>query len=240
MHQWDEQMEPFATKYRVVRYDLRGFGQSKTQSAEFSNRQDVLDLLDFLKIDKAILIGASRGGTIAVDFTLEHPERVARLITVCSGPSGYEPSEAVLKSPSNAVFEKMDALAEEKRWDELCEMEIEVFVDGLGQPKDRVPLPMRERVYQMNWRNYMRLGFDGDPTPMPLQPPAAGRLNEIRVPTLVMIGELDPPGSIAASEYLSEHIPTATEYLIEEVAHLPNIEKPEMFNTLVMRFLEAT
>jgi len=240
MRMWDEQMIAFATKYRVVRYDLRGYGQSKTQSTEFSNRQDLLDVMNLLGIDKAVLIGASRGGTIAVDFALEFPDRVSKLITVCSGPSGVEIPESKVKPADNEFFAKMDELHEAQRWDELCELEIQAFVDGIGQPPDRVPLALRERIYAMNFNNFMRRGFDGKPAAQQLKPPAAGRLHEIHVPTLVMIGDLDPSGSIASAQYLAEHIPGALEYSIEDVAHLPNVEKPDMFNVLVMRFLEAT
>ena len=240
MHMWDEQMDAFATKYLTMRYDLRGYGQSKTQTTEFSNRQDLLDVMTHLGIDKAVLIGASRGGTIALDFALEHPDRVSKLITVCSGPSGVEIPESKVKPADSEFFAKMDELEEAQRWDELCELEIQAFVDGIGQPPDRVPISVRERVYAMNFSNYMRIGFDGKSKALPLKPPAAGRLDEIHVPTLVIIGDLDPSGSIAAAQYVAEHVPGAVEYSIEGVAHLPSVEKPDMFNVLVMRFLEST
>src|SRR5690349_8638123 len=76
LRQWDEQVAAFAPHYRVIRYDTRGFGKTRTEPVAFSNRQDLYELLTHLGVEKAYLIGNSRGGQIAFDFTLEHPEMV--------------------------------------------------------------------------------------------------------------------------------------------------------------------
>ena len=73
---WDAQLDEFTRRFSVIRFDARGYGRSRTEDTLFSNRQDILDLLDHLGVDKTHLIGVSRGGQIAIDFTLEHPERV--------------------------------------------------------------------------------------------------------------------------------------------------------------------
>src|SRR5260370_35885011 len=73
---WDPQFDFFARKFRVVRYDLRGFGKSEMPDLPYSNRGDLGNVLLPLKIDKAVLIGCSMGGSAAIDFTLENPERV--------------------------------------------------------------------------------------------------------------------------------------------------------------------
>ena len=88
---WDDQFALFSQQYRVLRYDMRGWGESSQELAElpFSPRYDLLGLLDTLNIQKTYLLGLSGGGSIALDFTLEHPDRVATLILVSSGLSGY-------------------------------------------------------------------------------------------------------------------------------------------------------
>src|SRR2546421_4086278 len=93
---WDEQFAVFAQRYRVVRYDQRGFGDSGliTPGEPYSDRQDLYALMQFLGIERAYLMGVSGGGALAIDFTLEHPEMVDALIPVAAGVSGYRPSEA--------------------------------------------------------------------------------------------------------------------------------------------------
>ena len=85
---WDPQFDYFADKFHVVRYDLRGFGKSEKPDLSYSNRADLGKVLQFLGIEKAALVGCSMGGSTAIDFTLEHPERVVALVTVGSGVSG--------------------------------------------------------------------------------------------------------------------------------------------------------
>ncbi|HEX8353421.1 MAG TPA: alpha/beta hydrolase, partial [Pyrinomonadaceae bacterium] len=97
---WDEQMGPLSKRFRVVRYDLRGFGRSNAEPVEFWPTEDLRALLDFLKIEKATLVGLSLGGIVAADFALEHPARVDRLILVGPGLRGYKatPDEKTLNA----------------------------------------------------------------------------------------------------------------------------------------------
>src|ERR1044071_4372018 len=85
---WDDQMRPLSKHFRGARYDLRAFGRSAAAAEPFSHLEDLRGLLDFLKVDKATLVGLSLGGIIAADFALEHPGRVERLVLVGSGLRG--------------------------------------------------------------------------------------------------------------------------------------------------------
>src|SRR6266542_985522 len=82
--QWNGQMKEFAKRHRVVRYDLRGFGRSAAAPQPFSHIEDLRALMDFLKIERATVVGRSLRGIIAAYFALEHPERVDRLVLVGS------------------------------------------------------------------------------------------------------------------------------------------------------------
>src|SRR6266849_9189416 len=73
---WDEQFEEFAKRYRVIRYDLRGFGKSAEPSGSFSPLEDLRALLGFLKVEQVTVVGGSLGGMIATDFALEYPQTV--------------------------------------------------------------------------------------------------------------------------------------------------------------------
>src|SRR5216684_3865761 len=90
---WDDQFEAFAQHFKVVRYDIRGFGDSgkrKRGMEPFSMERDLRGLLQFLGIEKTFLLGLSMGGALAIDFTLQYPEMVDALVTVAAGLSGFE------------------------------------------------------------------------------------------------------------------------------------------------------
>lgn len=87
---WDDQFETFANDYRVIRWDMRGFGKSEPVAGEFTFRDDLYALLKFLKVDKAYVVGCSMGGGASMDLTLEHPELVDALVMVGSGPTGLD------------------------------------------------------------------------------------------------------------------------------------------------------
>src|SRR5688500_19828546 len=91
LRMWDDQATALRDAYRVIRYDTRGFGRTETDAVPFSNRADIAALLDHLGEASAHVLGLSRGGSIALDFTLEHPDRVPSLIVAAGGIGGYGP-----------------------------------------------------------------------------------------------------------------------------------------------------
>ena len=90
MRMWDDQFTPFAERYRVVRYDVRGFGKSAVPAgAPYTNADDLAALLDYLDISSAAIVGLSMGGGIAIDFALAYPAMTRALIPVDSSPEGH-------------------------------------------------------------------------------------------------------------------------------------------------------
>jgi len=88
---WDDQFTEFSKRYRVIRYDVRGFGKSSVpeEGKPYSHSRDLKELLDHLNIKKTCVIGLSMGGSLAINFTLEYPDCVSSLITVDSVVNGY-------------------------------------------------------------------------------------------------------------------------------------------------------
>jgi pimeloyl-ACP methyl ester carboxylesterase len=237
---WDGQFDLFSQIYRVIRYDTRGYGRSRTENTEFSNRQDILDLFAHLGIDQAAIIGISRGGQIAIDFTIEHPERVTSLVAVAPGISGfdYKPDDSQEARLENELFTQMDELWEKKAYDQLAELEAHVWADGPSQPKGRAPA----KIYDYLYRN-VRSSFnrqDGQATPITLQPSAYSRLSAIQKPTLILIGEYDSTGAKAAAAELECQIAQARMIGVPGTAHMIPLEQPEKFNELVLAFIKET
>jgi 3-oxoadipate enol-lactonase len=233
LRMWDAQVVAFRDDYCVVRYDTRGFGRTETEAVEFSNRADIAALLDHLGEGSAHLVGISRAGSIALDFALQYPDRVRSLAIGAGGISGFESPEAEANA---ATFEEAERLWEAKDWEALSDWEADYWANGPEQPNDRVP-EIRAKVHGWVLDNYRAEKEEG--TPIVLDPPAAGRLDELTVPLLVMIGTLDEPGTQASMRHLAEAVPHARLEVFEGVAHMINLEQPNRFNALLREFLEG-
>lgn len=238
LRMWDAQAIAFAPRFRVVRYDTRGFGRSRTLDARsFANHDDLLAVMDALLVERAHLVGCSRGGGIALDFALEHPERVLSLTWVCSGVNGleYEPTEA--DQPVLERFDQMEAAFNAKEWERLNELEARFWVDGAAQPEGRADPQVYQSVLEMNRLNIIR--NDPDITAIGLDPPAAGRLHELKVPVLAIVGDLDSPDTFHAADHLAANAPNVRKAVFHNAAHVPNLEQPAEFNRVVGEFLSS-
>ena len=230
---WDDQFHRFADHFRVIRFDMRGFGKSVSAPGTFSWRQDLLELLKALHIERVALVGLSMGGALVVDFTLEHPEMVTALVPVAAGLSGFNSAH----DPVEDDFDARIAAAEQQKDLALVnELELQLWVDGPGQSSSRVPHALREGMRAMNG---LALSHTEELRPRRLDPPAAGRLGEIRVPALVVVGDLDTSGVRAACAALSSGIRGAQLVTISGVAHMVNLEQPDKFYDVVDAFLRA-
>ena len=233
---WDDQFLVFAERFQVVRYDTRGFGRSKTEDVPFSNRQDLRELLRHLGIGRASLCGVSRAGQIAIDFTLEYPEMVEALVLVAAGISGYGGGHEA-REIETQMFTEMEEAWEQRDIPRLIELEVRMWVDGPGQPPDRVDSRIRVRVRQMESETYAGNVTEGKP--QPLAPPAIDRLEDIRVPTLVVLGNLDTSGVLAMADIMARRIPGARKAVLPGTAHMLTMEKPQEFNRIILDFLSA-
>ena len=233
LRMWDAQVAALRDAYRVIRFDTRGFGRTKTDAVEFSNRADIAAVLDHLGERSAHLVGLSRGGQIALDFTIERPERVRSLVVAAGGIGGYDPPD----EPEPDAFEEAERLWEAKDWQALAEWETRYWVDGPGQPTDRVDPAVRALVHGWILDTYRAEKEEG--TPQPLDPPAAGRLDAVTVPLLVMVGDLDDAGTRASCRHLAASVPGARLEPFDGAAHMLNLEQPERFNRLLREFLDV-
>src|SRR5579884_1506183 len=152
---WDEQFAAFAQCYRTIRYDIRALGQSDlpTGSEPYSMYEDLHALLKFLGVEKTYMLGLSMGGSIAIDFTLAHPEMVDALVLVGPGLNGYDFTPGDMAP----LFEEEEAAYERGDFEQASKLENRIWVDGRGRTPEQVNPAVRKHVYDMNLHNYQRM-----------------------------------------------------------------------------------
>ena len=230
---WDPQWDTLVSQHRTARYDCRGYNRTVTEAVPFSNRADVIAVMDAAGIDEAVLVGCSRGGSIALDTALEYPDRVKGLAWVCGGVSGAEVDDL---PEAEALFERQEALFEAKDWEAMADIDVQLWVDGLGQPAGRAAEPVRALVRQMCLDTYTQELEEGEP--IVLDPPAVGRLEDLWVPVLAIVGELDLPATAAMATILVDGAILVQRIDLPDVAHLPNLERPTWFTETLRTFLD--
>lgn len=227
---WEPQAAELSRHFDVIRPDLRGFGRSEIPPGRWSPHGDVLALVDELGLKPAHVIGCSIGGKVALDFALDHPERVSKLVFVGGGISGSKPDprHEALYAESEAAYQAGDHAA-------LNEADMHLWLDGPYRPKGYVREPLRKLFLEMNGGN---MDVDWTKSPMEdLDPPAIDRLSEVTAPTLVLVGDKDLAPILETADLAASSIKGARKVVIHDAAHLPNLEHPEEFNRIVLEFL---
>ncbi len=229
---WDPQVPVLLdAAFRVVRYDVRGYGRSSRLTGEpYSHVRDLAALLDHLDVPLTTLVGCSMGGGIALDFTLEHPDRVGALVAVASGLGGFEPLEQE-EDWWEAINAPIDAAIDAGDLERAEELRMGIWAP-LGTDDDAGRL-----IRQIAFDNIHELTMD-ESGEEELDPPAAKRLGEIDVPTLVMIAEHDPPHMVRAGELIAHGILGAQKLVVEGADHVVNLRRPVEFDAALLAFLD--
>lgn len=231
--QWDDQFEFFAKHYRVVRYDMRGYGQSQPVQGDYQRHEDLRGIMDHLNIDHAIVMGCSMGGGAAMNFALDYPARTDALIMVGSAPMGFGYDDW---SPS-PLDEEMETAYEAGDLARVNEIGMRIFVDGQGRTPDQVDPALRKKVYDMNMIALGNEGKMGKDLSRPV--PAVQQVGNLKMPVLVVMGDLDEEYIHRAFAFMAENIPGAQTVVMPGTSHLPNMEFPAEFNAHVQAFLDS-
>lgn len=233
---WDDQWDDFSQRYSVIRFDLRGFGRSDRLEGPVSRRQELYRMLEESGVKRAILVGCSLGGETIIDAALERPELVSGLVVVSATPGGFEMQGV----PPKELMEMLAAL-EQGDLALASELQMRIWVDGPFRQPEQVDPLVRRRAAEMN-RNALEKGtwmLTLAPVPDPLDPPAVDRLDQMKVPALIIAGGLDNPEILRAADMVAVAVPGAQKVVIPGAAHLPNMEKPAEFNRVVEDFLRG-
>jgi 3-oxoadipate enol-lactonase len=226
---WDNQFAAFAENFRVVRYDRRGYGRSPKPEKAYSNIEDLNQVFTSLNIDKAILIGMSAGGGLAIDFTLAHPDKVSSLIVVGAVVSGFSYSEHILTRGGRL---KPEDYANPERL-------LEYFVKE--DPYEIAPQnkEVKEKLWTLMQAYPQNIDFAKNGLAEPPERQAIGILKEIQVPTFIVVGEFDIPDVFVHAGAIESGIPNSQKAIIQNAGHLVPLEQPELFNLQVLNFLNG-
>jgi len=228
-HMWDDQFELLAKTHRVVRYDASAHGNSTLPPDVYWDHADLRELMNTLEIERAVLVGLSLGGKTAINLALESPKRVQAIVAVSSGLSGY-------RFESEFYLEQKDVMIQAWRageFDAVVESFQRCWTDGPQRSSEEVDPEVREKVRAMA-RNGLEHAMEG----RLIDPPAIDRLEELVLPMLMVVGELDMPGILDIADMVVAANPNAELVKIPDVAHMVNMEAPERFNELLLEYLD--
>jgi 3-oxoadipate enol-lactonase len=226
---WDPQMDALSPYFQVLRYDIRGHGGSDAPSGAYTLEllaEDVIKLLDALEIDRVHFVGLSLGGMIGQRLAVNDSRRLKSL-TLCD-TAAMVPAEAQplwQERMDKARKEGMKALSDQtmERW----------FTPSFLKQKFKILALIREQLLATPVSGYIgcaeairRLNY-------------LDRLSEIKIPTLIMVGEDDPGTPVSASEAMQERISNSTLVKLPSARHLSNVEQAEAFNAALLKFLRS-
>jgi pimeloyl-ACP methyl ester carboxylesterase len=225
---WDDQVPVFSRRYRVLRYDSPGFGQSTGFDDESSEPADLLVLLEALRIDHAYIVGHSRGGGIALRFAAAYPKKVDGLVLYGAVSPGVTPVDPEVAQ----LFGSLPALAKQYGLDSVGKL-------LLSTPLAWVP-PGREDVserFRKLWASYSGKDLtDPHPESGIVPAPTLARLSTLKVPTLVIIGDHEMAFIAAQADTFARRIPNAKKVVIPNAGHGAHFVQPTTFNGALLDF----
>ena len=226
LRMWDDQAPTLLESFRLLRYDHRGHGDSPVPPGPYAIDdlgQDILALLDRLEVERFSFCGLSIGGMVGMWLASEAPERVERLVLCCTS-ARFEPPDDWNSRAETVRADGVDAIADAvlERW----------FTPGFREDRPDV----------VEWggnmlRNTPAEGYAGCCEAI-RDADLHSKLGAIRAPTLVIAGADDPAAPPDAAELIRDSIPDARLVVVEQAAHLANVEQPVAVTRAVLEHLE--
>jgi len=221
---WDPVLAPLTARYRVIRYDARGFGQSPAPTVKFSLLRDLAAVLGHYGVARAALAGCSQGGGSALGLALEQPERVPALVLLCPGIPGfpYPEEDEGEDDELEAEYERAHAAGDV---DALAGVMQQIW--GAAGVTPAVTEQLRSAARASLSAGDLELE----------DPPVFGRLDQITVPAALMVGDADYPPLVESNRQAAARIPGCEFLLVPGMDHLPPLREPELVLGLITRTL---
>jgi 3-oxoadipate enol-lactonase len=232
LRMWDPQVEPLAARFRVVRYDCRGFGASGPfdSAVPYTHAGDLLALLDHLAIPDAALVGLSFGGRVVLQTALAAPARVRGLALLGAVLDGvpWDPASARALEEVTRQAQAHGVLAGRAAW--------------LSHPLFAAARERPDLVRQLAGMvaGYPGQHWLGQDAHRPSDPQPIDVLEQVSRPALIAVGQHDVPGFREMSAVLARRIPGADYHVIADAGHLINLEQAAAVNDLLTGFLTKT
>jgi 3-oxoadipate enol-lactonase len=225
---WDEQARALRDRYRVLRFDTRGHGQTTAPPGPYSLDQladDLHGLLGALDVVETHFVGLSMGGMIGQVFALKHPTMVQSLV-LCDTTSRYPAAAA-------SVWADRIRTVEAKGMEPMVQPTLERWFTA----------PFRARRQDLMTevgamiRSTPAAGYVGCCHALP-KIDVTDRLGEVRCPALVIVGEDDPGTPVDMARQIHAALPAAELAILRSASHLSNLEQPAEFNRVLGGFLD--
>lgn len=226
---WDPQMAGLTSRFRVVRPDLRGFGETPLPAEQFGFADDVIALLDRLDIGRVAVVGSSMGGRVALELAAGWPDRVNALVLLCPAFRGVDSTAA-----ADEFEEREETLLEAGDIDGAVELNVATWLGPEASKETRKLVALMQR----HAFDVQLAAEEGDDVPEldAVHPDLA----DIRAPTLIVSGDLDMDHFRNVAEHLRRTIEKSRLVTLTWAGHLPSLERPDDVTDLLTTFLAET
>lgn len=229
---WESQFDAFRESNQVIRYDLRGSGQSSPQEGYFAHREDLIALLDHLQVKQVHGIGNADGARVLLELASIQPERLSSMILIAPIIEGYPWRERYLM-PYETEIETLLSIAE---YEQASDLVARRWLGSDFRKRNTAPPKIHKQLQEMitiSLRNRNRY----EAAEKSLIPSLNERLNEISVNSLLVIGDLDLQLYHEMADHLQHNLRRSRRVSMTNTAHLPSLERPEEFNWRLKHFL---
>ena len=220
---WAPQVEALARDHNLIRYDLRGFGQSSLPTGDYDHCGDLDALLAHSEAEKPLLVGLSLGANIALRYATLHPEKVRALVLAAPGLPGH-----VWSTPRPPEETRAHALEHGVEAGRQFWLDHALFASLNDHPEAKASVHQIVGEYSgWHWRESDRQAPTAPIIPL---------LGSVSVPTLVLSGEHDAQGYRDIAQVIASAIPDCEISVLSNAGHMLNLEQADIFTDMVRRF----